>query len=373
MNISLARGELLDALSAVSKGISSRSTLPILSGVLFSASGETLTLQSTDLEISVKHTVGARVDKEGQVVVPGKLLGDIVRSLPEAAVNLEITAPDRIHLKCLQSRFDLKTLNPEDFPRFPEVSPDKSITVPSGTFTSVVRQVAKAVSRDDARPILTGVLTVVEDGVLRMVATDSYRLAVREVALGADLTETFEVVVPGRALEEVSRLLGQAEEVKIGVTENQVVFEFGSTVFISRRIEGQFPNHRQIVPKDFETRAVVDRGEFADAVKRVSLMAQHSAPLRVTVDVEEKKLTLSAQTQDVGDASEDVEIKEAVGQRVEIAFNHGFLTDGISVAAEEGTEEDLVALEVVSPLKPGVLKNPAEAGFTYIIMPVRLG
>lgn len=372
MDISIARGELLDALSTVGKGISSRSTLPILSGILFDASGETVTMQSTDLEISIKHACPARVDEPGQIVVPGKLLTEIVRSLPEAAVNISKTSPDKVSVSCLQSRFDVKTLSPEDFPKFPEVSPDRSAAIPTQTLVSVVRQVGKAVSRDDARVILTGILLSIDGAALKMVATDSYRLAVREVLLEAPVSEQIEVVVPGKAMEEVPRL-AKSDVITIGVTENQIVFTFGNTVFVSRRVEGQFPNYRNLIPATRETRATVDRGELMDAVKRVSLMAQHNAPVRAKVDIENKTLTLTAQTQDVGDACEDVEIHSAEGEPVEIAFNHTFLTDGIVSAAREGVDGDEVSLDIVSPLKPGVIRTPGDEGFTYLIMPVRLG
>lgn len=371
MDISIARGDLLEALSTVGKGVSSRSTLPILSGILLVAEKDSLVLQSTDLEISIRHSVPARIDEPGQTVVPGKLLGDIVRSLPEAAVTIKTSGADKVSVTCMQSHFEVKTLSPEDFPKFPEVVAEKSATLPTQTVVSVVKQVGKAVSRDDARVILTGVLLSIDGASLKMVATDSYRLAVREVLLDTPIEGSIEVVVPGKAMEEVPRL-AKSETITLGVSENQIIFTFGDTVFVSRRIEGNFPNYRNLIPAEFETHAVVDRSELMDAVRRVSLMAQHNAPLRVKVDIDNKVLTLSAQTQDVGDASEDVEIHQVEGQAVEIAFNHGFLTDGIASASGEG-DKDEMSLDIVSPLKPGVLRTPGDEGFTYLIMPVRLG
>jgi DNA polymerase-3 subunit beta len=365
MKIAVARGELLEALSVVGKGLSSRTTLPILSGILLSAAGEQLVLQSTDLEVSIRDAVKVNVEKEGQVVVPGRLFTEIVRSFPEAAVTVDATAHDHAVISCGTASFNVKTLSPEDFPKFPEVQTDKRIAVPTETLVSVVRQVSKAVSRDETRPILTGVLFVVENSTLRMVATDSYRLAVREVMLEGEATESIEVVVPGKAIEEVPKLAGSAEQVTIGVSENQVVFEFGETVYVSRRIEGNFPNYRQLIPKEHETTVKVDRAELLDAVKRVSLMAQHNAPLRMKVT--ESTLTLSATTADVGEATEDLMV-ETEGKDVEIAFNHAFLTDGVSSAVS-----DQLTVYIVSPLKPGVLRPVGDEDFTYLIMPVRLG
>lgn len=366
MKVSIARGTLLDALSIVSRGLSSRTTLPILSGIHIASHGDTVVLQATDLEVSIRTSSTARVEEAGQTVVPGRLLTDIVRSLPEAAVTLDTTRQGSAVVTCGQSSFTMRTLSAEDYPKFPEVDPSESVTLPGEVFSHVVHQVSRAVSRDETRPILTGALVVVEDGVLRMVATDSYRLCVKEVTLEG-VQGALDIVVPGKALDDVAKLVSSVESVVLGVAENQVVFSFGGTTFISRRIEGTFPNYRQLLPKEYTTRAVVDRVEFLEAVKRVSLMAQHNAPLRVRVNTSDHTLTLSANTQDVGEASEDVQVTPE-GEDVEIAFNHGYLLDGISTS-----EGDTIALEVTSPLKPGVLKPTEGEGLVYLLMPVRLG
>jgi DNA polymerase-3 subunit beta len=365
MKLSIARSELLDALTVVSKGMSSRSTLPILSGIFISASNGFLNLQSTDLEVSVKHTVPCLVEDDGQSVVPGKLLNDIVRSLPEAAVTLE-TDGDLVIVRCQHSSFTVRTLKPEDFPKFPELSVLKKIRLPSSLLASMVKRVSKAVSRDETRAVLTGVLVVVEGPSIRMVATDSYRLAVSEVILEQSPEEDMEVVVPGRALEEVTRIATTVEEISLGTTENQVVFEFGETVFVTRRIEGSFPNYKQLIPKEKSTSVVVATEEFSSAVKRVSLMALHNSPLKVAVSSEDQTLSLSANTQDVGEASEDVMVKSEGGD-VEIAFNHAFLTDGLNSITSE-----TVTLEVQNALKPGLLRSQGEDDFLYLLMPVRL-
>ncbi|MBN2822130.1 MAG: DNA polymerase III subunit beta [Coriobacteriia bacterium] len=366
MKVSVARGELLEALSAVSKGLSTRTTLPILSGIHISTRDGSLVLQSTDLEISIKTKTKARIEDAGQTVLPGKLLTDIVRSLPEAAVTIDTSSTGSAIVTCGQSSFTVKTLSPEDFPKFPVISTDEMISLPSSSFSKIVHQVSKAVSRDETRPILTGILVVIEEGMLRMVATDSYRLCLRETTIEG-VAGSLEVVIPGRGIEDVARLAASSEQVSLGVSDNQVIFQFGETVFISRRIEGSFPNYRQLIPKDHQTRVVIDRAEFSEAVKRVSLLAQHNAPLRVAVNTADHILTLTAQTQDVGEAKEDIEISP-VGEDVEIAFNHTYLMDGISVA-----EGEKIAIEIVSPLKPGILKSVDNSEFIYLLMPVRLG
>lgn len=366
MKLSIARSELLDALSVVSKGMSARSTLPILSGILLSTADGTLTLQATDLEVSVRHSAPSLVETDGQTVVPGKLLTDIVRSLPEAAVTLELEG-DTMAVRCQHSAFTVRTLSPSDFPKFPEIEVSSSVELPAELLSSMARKVSKAVSRDETRAILTGILFVIDGHTLRMVATDSYRLAVAETMLESVEEAEMELVVPGRALEEASRLAASSEKVTLGTSENQVVFSFGETTFVTRRIEGAFPNYKQLIPKDPATKVTVSTEEFAAAVKRVSLLAMHNTPLKISVLAEDQTLSLSATTQDVGDASEDLMVK-VDGEDVEIAFNHAFLMDGLS-----SVPGDTVDLEVQSSLKPGLLRVDAEDKFLYLLMPVRLG
>jgi DNA polymerase-3 subunit beta len=274
---------------------------------------------------------------------------------------------DIVAITCQTSSFTVRTLPPDDFPRFPEVQTDQRVIVSTEAFTSVVSHVSKAVSRDETRPILTGVLVVIDGPELKMAATDSYRLAVKQTILEQPPGAETEVVVPGKALDEVARL-GQGEEsITFGVSENQVIFDVGPTTFVTRRIEGSFPNYRQLIPADVETRVTVPREELIQAVRRVSLLAQHNSPLRLAVEAEDKTVTLSATTQDVGDASEGL-MAEIDGPDVEIAFNHTFLADGLMAA-----EGEVVTIEIVSPLKPGVLKAAGDDGFLYLLMPVRLG
>lgn len=366
MRFSVARSELSDSLAIASRGLSARSTLPILSGILVSCSEGQVTFQTSDLEVSVKTHVAGLVEEPGQTVIPGRLFSEIVRNLPEAAVKVEVER-DTAVVSCGNASFTLKTLSPDDFPKFPEVQVDRRVTLPSDTVSAVVRQVARAVSRDETRAILTGILLTVEGPTMKMVATDSYRLAVREIVLEEPSSETVEVVIPGKALEEVVKLVQGIDTVVLGVSENQIVFEMGDTTFITRRIEGTYPNYKALIPKECETTVRVATEDMAAAVKRVSLLAQHNASIRLAIQVDDQTLSLSAATQDVGDASEDLMAK-TTGQDVEIAFNHAFLNDGLSaLPAEE------MVLEITSPLKPGVLKPADDDGFLYLLMPVRLG
>jgi DNA polymerase-3 subunit beta len=336
--------------------------------VLLTAADGAVVLQATDLEISIRDTAQADVQDAGAAVVPGRLLADVVRKMPDVAIHIESTSFDRVKVSCRSEKageisFELRTLGADDFPRFPEVDPDLTVHVPAALVGSMIRQVSKAVSRDEARPILTGVLLIVDGDEIRMVSTDSYRLAVRTSHLEAAAAERVEVVVPGKALEEVPKIAGSASVVTMGVSSNQIVFTMGETTYVTRRIEGTFPNYRQLIPSDGETRMTVDRLELLEAVQRVSLLAQHNAPVRMKIA--DNTLTLSAATQDVGEASEDLMV-EATGQPLEIAFNHAFLLDGVT-----SSDDTSLAFVASSPLKPGVFSSAGGGEYTYLIMPVR--
>lgn len=367
MKLSIARGSLLDSLGIVTKALSARTTLPILSGILFVADKDGVTLQSTDLEISIKDVVQADVEEPGSVVVPGRLLADVVRKMPDAAIKIDTVSADKIEVSCRSEKagvisFTLRTLSSDDFPRFPVVAADMSVSIPTALLSSMVKQVSKAVSRDEARPVLTGVLLSLEGAEIKMVATDSYRLAIRTAVSEESVSEKIEVVVPGKALEEVSKVAGAAEAVTMGVSENQIVFSFGQTTYVSRRIEGTFPDYRRLVPADGETLMTVDRTELLEAVQRVSILAQHNAPLRLKIA--DSTLTLSATTQDVGEATEDLMVG-VEGQPIEIAFNHSFLLDGVT-----SSDDEKLLFVASNPLKPGIFKSD-DGSYIYLIMPVR--
>lgn len=366
MRVSVAREELLNSLIVVSKGLSSRTTLPILSGIHITAQDDHVVLQTTDLEVSIRTLCKAKVELPGQSVIPGKLLIDVIRSLPDAAVNIDTTTAGLAEIQCHQSSFRMKTLSAEDYPKFPSIQANTAVSVPGQTFSQVVRQVSRSVSRDETRPILTGVLLEIKDDILRMVSTDSYRLCIREITMGG-LESDLNIVVPGKSLEDVAKLITEDQPILIGVSENQVIFKFDETEFISRRIEGSFPNYNQLLPKEYSTKVVVGRLELFEAVKRVSLMAQHSTPIRIKVISEENIIKLSSSAQEMGEAIENINA-DIDGEDVEIAFNYVYLLDGVSSA-----EGDSISIEICSPLKPGVLKMINDQGFVYLLMPVRIG
>ena len=365
MRFNIAKSELNEVLNIVSKGMSSRSTLPILSGILVSAEDSSVTFQTTDLEISIKHSVVADVADPGSTVIPGKLFNDIVKSLPDAAVTVT-TDGDQVIISCLESAFTLSTLNPVDFPYFPQVEAGTEVVLPTKKLADVVRKVGKAVSRDESRAILTGILFSVENDKVRLVATDSYRLAVGDMVINTDEPyEAFTAIIPGRIFEDVAKLAAAYDNIKVGFSENQVVFSFGACVFVSRKIEGTYPNYKQLLPKDYACSVRVSAADLISCVKRVSLLAQAHTPVRFAFDMDAQRANVSAKTQDVG-ASKASVVAEVQGESMEIAFNHQYLLDGLS-----SIDGDVV-IELQTSLKPGILKAADDDSFLYLAMPVRL-
>jgi DNA polymerase III subunit beta len=363
LKLTCSRDELLRGLGIVSRGVSTRTTVQILSGILLHAGEGKLDLAATDMEVSLRTAVEAKADAGGSVVVPGRLLLELARLLPEAEVTVEHKLEEAaVEIRCGTASYRLHTYNAEDFPRLPETQGIELHEVDRETVLDTVGRVSRSASRDESRPVLTGVLMRFEPGKLVMAATDSYRLSVKETALEGSAPE-LEAIVPARALGELSRIAVEGEKLSLGVHENQVVFGTADAWLTSRRIDGQFPNYKQLVPETFEHEVALPREELLDVVRRVSVMAQRNSPLRLRFA--DGELTVSAQTQDVGEAHESLPVSFGA-EALEIGFNAEFLRDGIdSVAGEQ------VRLKLISPLRPAVLQGEGD-DFLYLIMPIRL-
>src|SRR3954465_7770181 len=362
LKLTCSREDFVSRLAVVSRAVSTRSSVQILAGVLLRAEGGELHLAATDMELSLRTSLEAQVDVEGPVVVPGRLLTDLARLLPEPELQIE-HRPDEgtVHITCGAASYRLHTYSAEDFPRLPEIDATQIFTVDSEALLETVAQVSRSASRDESRPVLTGILARFEAGKLVMAATDSYRLAVKETDLPGS-TQELEAIIPARALTELARIAGDAE-LEVGVQENQVAFRAGDAVLTTRRIDGQFPNVKQLLPEQFEHIVTLPRSELLEVVRRVSVMAQRNSPLRLRFA--EGELNISAQTQDVGEAKESLPAPFA-GDPLEIGFNPEFLRDGI-----ESVQSDEVQLKLISPLRPGLIQGEGD-DYSYLIMPIRL-
>ena len=367
MQFECTRDELLDKVQVVQKAVSTRSTLPILSGILFSLKDKKLTLNSTDLETSIQCELEVNTTSEGSAVIPARLIGDVLRNLPEAIIKFNSdTSSGEIELDCEKSKFHIKVLAPEDFPKMPELDKTKAITVDGQVFIDAIKQIIKAVSRDETRPVLTGVLFKINKDKLKMVATDSYRLAIKEIDISNSTDVKMEIVIPARVLDELIKIVPQEEKaVAILLGENQIGFEFGNTTMISRLIEGEFPKYQQLLPDNYQVGLELNKDVLIGATRRVSLLALNNSPIKMSIA--NKKMSISSQTSEVGEANEEVEVPE-VKEPMTIAFNSQYLLDGLSSVKGE----DFV-FELISPLNPALIRARQEEDFLYLVMPVRVG
>ena len=342
----------------------------MLSGVRIEASGSTLQITGSDLDLTIQVELPVNVDHEGVCVVPARLITDIVRALEPGAVVFEVDDGEA-RISAGRSQFAVRLLPAEEFVR---VTPPtgEAVTLSATDFAEALRQVVPAASHDDARPILTGVLMAAESGGLRLVATDSYRLAMRDLPGTSVLSEGQSVLVPSRALGELARLLTGAEHVTLRLTDDAASFEVstgsgansGSVRMRTRLLEGEFPNYRQLIPDSYPNRAIISKEPFLDAVRRVKLLAREATPVRINLKPD--GLELTAITQDVGQAHEDLDAKYEGGEMV-VAFNPEFLIDGV-----EAVPGDEVQLETLDALKPATVRPTGGPEYLYLLMPVRV-
>jgi DNA polymerase-3 subunit beta len=363
MKLTCERDELNQKLGLVARAVSTRASVQILAGVLLRAEGGRLHLAATDMELSLRSSLEARVSGDGAVVVPGRLLVDLVRLLPAQEVSIEHRSDEGVvHVTSGSSSASLHTYAAEDFPRLPDLDTVGTFTIDRDALLDTVARVSRSASRDESRPVLTGILVRFEGNQLVMAATDSYRLSVKETALEGSLPD-LEAIIPARALAELGRVAQGSESLEIGVHENQVVFVAGDVWLTSRRIDGQFPNYKQLLPESFEHEVTLPRNELLDIVRRVGVVVQRTSPIQLRF--QEGELTVFARTQDVGEAKESLPAQFS-GEALQIGFNAEFLREGIeSISADE------LRLKLISPLRPAVIEGGADDP-TYLIMPIRL-
>jgi DNA polymerase-3 subunit beta len=354
---------LADALTTAGRAATSRSgTLPVLSGLRLDVSDGQLTVTGTDLELTIRLSVPVHSDKDGSAVVPARLVADIVRSLPAGAVDISIDDDD-MSISAGRSQFSVRPLSLSDYPAQVEPTADP-VTLTSSQVGDALRQVVRAASTDDARPVLTGVLIASEESGLKMVATDSYRLAVRDLPQSSILAAGQKVLVPGRALVELQRVLSADAELSVRLGAREAVFEAGGTRLTTRLIEGEYPNYRNLLPSSYPNQLTVGRDALLEALRRVKILAQDSTPVRLGLGAD--TLQLTAITQDVGNAHEEIDASYT-GTEMTVAFNPDYLASGV-----DAVEGDEVTLSTLDPMKPAVLRGVGHDDYLYLLMPVRV-
>ncbi|AEB06134.1 DNA polymerase III, beta subunit [Coriobacterium glomerans PW2] len=367
MEFTVSQNALSEALAIVSKGVASASTLPILSGVLITAGDGVLEFQTSNYTISIRHRIAAHVEKDGSLVVPCKTLSNITKTLPDAPVRFQLVER-QVNITCEKSTFRLNTLDAADFPEFPTYALESAVELPSRTLTDMVARVWRVTSTDKARPILGGVHMTVENNTIRLVATDSFRLAVCDTQVETSSLEgSFELNVPADAFNDALTIMSEQQTILVGATDTQVVFEAGDTTYVSRRIEGVYPNYNQLIPDSCTTSVKIDVEAITAALKRVSAIASTNPAVKFAIDVERGSLALSAISSDQDLAQEIIDV-EAEGESGVIAFNYHYIFGCLNVLAKEQE----ISLELKNYTQAGVFKSYGKINYLYLVMPVRI-
>ena len=378
MKFRCERDDLLEAVQFASRAISNRATLPVLSGLRIEANENGhVAVAATDLELTMETSFQAGIDEPGKAIVPGRLFGEMARSLGAGQVSLA-SGDGELEIGSGRGQFRVKSLAPDDYPALPiEDRPDGgigvSIEIGAEALETALNQVVRSASSDESRQVLTGVVWEIESGALTLAATDSYRLAVRSMQVSGCPPEVTKVVLPARALAELARALQNGSgTVRATIKENLIAFEvgggedskgIGQQLIGSRFIEGEFPNYRQLIPEGYANSLTVERDALLEVTKRVGLLAQNNLPIKLQLG---SQLEISAHTPDVGEGQEELDA-EYQGEPLVIAFNPQFLYDGASVI-----QTQKIVLEAGDGLKPAILRGEDEREFTYLLMPVRL-
>ncbi len=359
MKLTCIREDLNSSLQMVQRAVSAKTVMPVLSGVYMEASGDLLTLHTTDLEVYMKESLPCKAELEGKAVVNTRLLSDISKNLQGELVKME-SLENQLLVEDDKSKFVLRTMAVEDFPKMPEGREAVVEEIELEVLSNAINQVVKAASRDDKRPVLQGVNISIEGDVLNMVATDSYRLAAREIRGVSRSVESKEMIIPAKAMNEIARWSGKGGKIGIFEGEGQVRFEVGNTVMLVREIEGKFPNWRQLVPTQHTVKVKVKKEEITGAIKRISLVGS-----AVKIETRGSSILLSTEMADVGSAEEEIGA-ECTGEEMKIVFNSEFLMDGVSNV--EGGELWILMTEAE---KPALIRGIDDEDYRYVIMPIR--
>ena len=369
MKIQTTRDSLLDKVIHVSRAMSPKVSNFILSGIMLETGEESLNIYGTDLETSIKSSISVKIEREGRVVVPSRILINVLKSFPESKIDLELlNDTNELLVKCQKANFKLNTFSLEEFPQFPSDKKKNSFSIKADTLKYLISKVQKACSTDESRVILTGILLSLEKDLIRLAATDSYRLGVSQASIKYEGSPVM-VVVPSRVLDTVAKSEISGGVVEINLEENQISFTVTgeknlSTIIISRLLSGKFPDYEKLIPQSFNHNIVVDREEMLEVIRRTASISQDNIPIRL--DIEKGRITVSMNIREVGSSSEDFEVSYGE-EKIQIAFNPDFLIDGLNII-----NEDKIILSIVEPLKPVMLRSEKTDDILYLLMPIRI-
>ena len=363
MKFSVAKEKLLEGLQQVQNVVSTRTTLPILSNVLLQAQGDEIHLTTTDLDVGVRGSCEANVEKEGATTLPARRLFNIVRELPSSEIQIDVNGKNAASIRSGQSFFKILGLPEEEFPPLPKFEDAKVVTIRQKDLRDGLRKTSYAISTDETRYVLNGVLFSFKDNKLTLVATDGRRLAMVEIELEFPRSHEADFIVPTKAVTELQRLLADDGEIKVSMGSGQIAFDLNKTLLVSKLIEGNYPNYRQVIPSEAKERIKLERETFLISLRRVSLLASDKSH-SVKLSFGKNNIDITATTPEVGEAKESLAVAYK-GRDFSIAFNPEFL-----MAPLRALTEDEVFLDLIDEMSPGVLK--IQTPFLYVLMPMRI-
>ncbi|MGD6767923.1 DNA polymerase III subunit beta [Mammaliicoccus lentus] len=375
MKFTIQRDYFLNQLNDTLKAISPRTTLPILTGIKIDATDKGIILTGSDSEISIEITIKENIDGEkivdieekGSVVLPGRFFVDIVKKLPGKTVNLSTNDQFKTLITSGHSEFNVSGLDPDQYPLLPQVSEDDAIKLPIKVLKNIIAQTNFAVSTSETRPVLTGVNWLIQDKELICTATDSHRLALRKLKLEDEDIEDKNVIIPGKALSELNKIVSDSEDdINIFFASNQVLFKVGHINFISRLLEGNYPDTTRLFPENYETKLGVNNSEFYHAIDRASLLAREGGNNVIKLSTDVNKLELSSTSPEIGTVKEEVTTEEVEGESLKISFNSKYMMDAL-----KAIDNDDVHVEFFGTMRPFILKPKDDESVIQLILPIR--
>ena len=366
MKIVCYKDTLLKALNSVIKGVASKTTNPILEGILIQTNENQVKLTTYDMELGIEYIIDSDVKEQGSTVVNAIMFSEIIRKLPDSEIYITLNSNNLLEIECEGALYKLTTMNPDEFPELPKIEIENSIDLEQNMLKNMIRKTIFAVSTEENRPIFTGCLFEVENNKLNVVAVDGFRLALRSIYLPVKVND-FKAVIPGKTLNEINKIL--LDHVKIGIAKNQALFEMENCKVVTRTLDGEFLNYKSVIPSNWETRIRVNKNSLQDSFERISLISASSIekekkyPVKVSVDI--GKITISC-TNQTGEAKEEIYISTE-GKNIEAGFNPKYFLDSL-----KAIDDEEVFVEFGTSISPCLIKSVENSEYVYMILPIRL-
>ena len=369
MKIICYKDKIIKAINSVVKGVASKTTMPILEGILIQTNDNEIKLTTYDLEIGIEYVMECDVQEQGSTVVNAIMFSEIIRKLPDTEIHISVNEQNLLEIECEGSLYKLATMKPEEFPELPKIEVQNSIEIDQTILKNMIRKTIFAVSTEENRPIFTGCLFEIENNKLTLVAVDGFRLALRSIYLNKQ-SNNFKAIIPGKTLNEVNKIISDSfENIKIGVSENQALFEMEQCKIVTRTLDGEFLNYKNVIPSNWETRIKVNKNNIQNSFERISLISASSVekekkyPVKVNVDIGKVIISCTNQT---GDAKEELYVSTE-GKNLEVGFNPKYFLDSLKVIDDEE-----VYIEFGTSISPCLIKSVENNDYTYMILPIRL-